>query len=212
MPVELQGEEQRVTAVDIFPDLTERYGLRTTDGGPTLVPKGRYLDEAYAELERRLLWPRIWQLACLTTDLPDPGDWIEYRIADQSYAVLRDLEGTVRAFHNVCPHRGFQLCEGSGSCDDGLLRCGFHGWRFDLTGPVREVSSRPASGASHEATTGCVRSGSASGISWSSSTRSRTDRASTSSLTRSRAIWRPSSSRSASARHGSPSPCREIGK
>jgi choline monooxygenase len=142
----MQGEEQRVTAVDIFPDLTERYRVRRTSGGPALVPKGRYLDEAYADLERRLLWPRIWQLACLTTDLPEPGDWVEYRIADQSFVVLRDLEGTVRAFHNVCPHRGFKLCEGAGSCDDGLLRCGFHGWRFDLAGPVREISSQATFG------------------------------------------------------------------
>jgi len=126
--------------------LAERYGLHAADGGPTLVPKGRYLDEDYASLERRLLWPRVWQLACLTTDIPEPGDWVEYRIANQSYAVLRDLDGIVRAFHNVCPHRGFQLCEGAGRCDDGLLRCGFHGWRFELTGAIREISSQASFG------------------------------------------------------------------
>ncbi|HEY2303766.1 MAG TPA: aromatic ring-hydroxylating dioxygenase subunit alpha [Acidimicrobiales bacterium] len=135
-----------MTAVDMGPDLARRFRLRTPDEGPALVPKGRYLEESFADLERQLLWPRVWQLACLTTDLAAPGDWVEYRIAEQSYIVLRDLEGDVRAFHNVCPHRGFTLCEGAGSCDDGVLRCGFHGWRFDLDGAVREISSQASFG------------------------------------------------------------------
>jgi nitrite reductase/ring-hydroxylating ferredoxin subunit len=71
-----------------------------------------------------------------------PGDWVEYRIADESYVVLRDGDGTLRAFRNACPHRGFKLCDGAGHAPDGTIRCGFHGWRFDLTGAVREVSSQ----------------------------------------------------------------------
>ena len=128
--------------LDVRGDLVDRYGVRTPEGGPVMVPKARYVDVDYATLERRHLWPRVWQMACLTTDVAAPGDWIEYRIADQSIIVLRDLQGELRAFHNVCSHRGFKLCEGVGRADDGNLRCGYHGWRYDLDGAVREITSQ----------------------------------------------------------------------
>jgi nitrite reductase/ring-hydroxylating ferredoxin subunit len=116
-------------------------GVRPAPGGAWLVPKGRYLDEAWAARERAALWPAVWQLACPVTDVAHPGDWVEYRIADESYVVLRDLDGVLRAFRNACPHRGFKLCEGAGHAADGVIRCGFHGWCFDLAGPCRQVSS-----------------------------------------------------------------------
>jgi choline monooxygenase len=128
--------------LDVRGDLVDRYGVRSGEGGPVTVPKARYVDVDYATLERRHLWPRVWQMACLTTDVAAPGDWIEYRIADQSIIVLRDLEGELRAFHNACSHRGFKLCEGVGRADDGNLRCGYHGWRYDLDGAVREITSQ----------------------------------------------------------------------
>lgn len=51
-----------------------RYALRpSAAGGPVRVPKGRYLDEAYAARERSHLWARTWQLACLASDVDEPG-------------------------------------------------------------------------------------------------------------------------------------------
>ena len=128
--------------LDVRGDLVDRYGVRRDGDGPVMVPKARYVDVDYAALERSQLWPRVWQMACLTTDVALPGDWIEYRIADQSIIVLRDLDGELRAFHNVCSHRGFKLCEGVGHAADGHLRCGYHGWRYDLDGAIREITSQ----------------------------------------------------------------------
>lgn len=118
------------------------YAVRSGGPGPVVVPKGRYIDTAYAQLEQERLWPRVWQMAGLAADVETPGHWVEYRVGDQSFIVLRDLEGVLRAFHNVCSHRGFQLCSGSGSCADGTLQCGYHGWRYDLDGAVREITSQ----------------------------------------------------------------------
>ena len=42
-------------------------------GGPVIVPKARYVEDEYAMLERRRLWPNVWQMACLTTDVAEPG-------------------------------------------------------------------------------------------------------------------------------------------
>ena len=91
----------------------DRYQIRpgNGDGAPARLPKARYLDEDYAELERQRLWPSTWQLACLTSDVAEPGDWFEYRIGNQSYLVVRGHDGELRAFYNACRHRGFQLCE-----------------------------------------------------------------------------------------------------
>lgn len=120
----------------------DRYRLRSGngDGTPARLPKGRYLNEEYAEVERQRLWPATWQLACLTSDVAEPGDWFEYRIGDQSYLVVRGHHGELRAFYNACRHRGFQLCEGKGNADE--LRCGFHDWCYGLDGSLKEIVYR----------------------------------------------------------------------
>ena len=210
----MQGEEQRVTAVDIFPDLTERYRLRTTDGGPTLVPKGRYLDEAYADLERRLLWPRIWQLACLTTDLPDPGDWVEYRIADQSYVVLRDLEGDGAGVPQRLPPPGLHSsARAQGAATTACCAVDSTAGASTWTGAVREISSQASFGRIRACDYGLrpVRVGIWNQLVFINP---ELDGPGLVGVPRSDSggPGRPSSSRSASARHGSPSRCREIGK
>ncbi len=131
-----------MTMLEARGNLADRYAVRGGGDGPAIVPKQRYIDGEYASLEQRHLWSRVWQMACLTTDVAEPGSWVEYRIADQSYVIVRDLEGELRAFHNVCSHRGFKLCEGVGRADDGHLRCGYHGWRYDLDGAVSEITSQ----------------------------------------------------------------------
>ncbi|WP_428981610.1 aromatic ring-hydroxylating oxygenase subunit alpha [Novosphingobium album (ex Liu et al. 2023)] len=103
-------------------------------------PTEAFLSKEYLEAEKRLLWPRVWQMVERESDLPNPGDWMTYNVADESIIVLRKDDGTLRAFHNVCPHRGRQLV----SVPDGVhsvrgnnrktFICGFHGWTFDLDG------------------------------------------------------------------------------
>ena len=57
------------------------------------VPVERYFDPAFAELERRHLWPRTWQMACRLEEIPEPGDYTEYAIADQSVLVVWEVLG-----------------------------------------------------------------------------------------------------------------------
>lgn len=103
-----------------------------------------FLSPGYLEAEKRLLWPRVWQMVERESDLPNPGDWLTYNVADESIIVLRKDDGTLKAFHNVCPHRGRQLVSVPdmlpGKVHDvrGNNRrnfiCGFHGWTFDTDG------------------------------------------------------------------------------
>jgi phenylpropionate dioxygenase-like ring-hydroxylating dioxygenase large terminal subunit len=101
---------------------------------PLHVPGERYYDRGFYELEKQYLWPRVWQMACRLDEIPSPGDWVEYEICDQSIVVVRQRDGSLKAFHNVCPHRGTQLCKGTGRAAGDQIICPFHGWRWDIDG------------------------------------------------------------------------------
>ena len=79
------------------------------------VPKERYYDPDFYRLEAELLWPRVWQMACRLEEIPQPGDFAEYEILDQSVLVVRAEDMGVRAFDNVCRHRGVRFAQGRGS-------------------------------------------------------------------------------------------------
>lgn len=113
---------------------------------PTLVPAERYYSPAFARLEAERMWPRVWQVACTVDHVAEPGDYFEYRCGPYSVLVVRDDDGVLRAFQNVCRHRGNSLCAGAGA---GLreLRCGYHGWTWDLRGVLKRVPNRKGFGA-----------------------------------------------------------------
>ena len=102
--------------------------------GTKSVPAPRYFDPTFAELEYERLWSRTWQMACRLEEIPDPGDFVEYTIGDQSVFVVRLDSSTIRAYQNVCRHRGTKLALGSGSFAGGQIACPFHGWRWNLDG------------------------------------------------------------------------------
>jgi phenylpropionate dioxygenase-like ring-hydroxylating dioxygenase large terminal subunit len=108
---------------------------------PDRVRKERYYDPDFYALEAELLWPRVWQMACRLEEIPQPRDFVEYEILDQSVVVVRGEDGEVRAFQNVCRHRGVQVVKGRGTCEDGFT-CPFHGWCYGLDGRNTAVTRR----------------------------------------------------------------------
>jgi nitrite reductase/ring-hydroxylating ferredoxin subunit len=100
---------------------------------PERIPAKRYYDPAFFEEEKRHLWPRVWQMACRLEEIPEIGDYVEYTLFEKRVIVIRGKEG-VRAFHNVCRHRGMRLVEGAGNCRTTGIICPFHGWRYDAEG------------------------------------------------------------------------------
>ncbi len=101
---------------------------------PDFVAAERYYDPAFAALENERLWPRTWQMACRLEEIPSPGDYLEYTVADQSVLVVRVDQSTVKAYLNACRHRATQLATGTGTFSGGRIICPFHGWRWDLEG------------------------------------------------------------------------------
>ncbi len=101
---------------------------------PILVPRERYFDRDFFELEKKQLWPHVWQMGCRLEEIPEPGDFVEYEICDQSVLIVRQQDGSLKAFENACRHRATQLAVGEGRFSGGQIVCPFHGWRWNLDG------------------------------------------------------------------------------
>jgi carnitine monooxygenase subunit len=108
------------------------------------LPAWTYHSPALTELEKKELFATHWQIAGHVSDIPEPGDFLAFDFADERALVLRDAEGEVRAFHNLCRHRGARVvAESAGRCK-GALVCPFHGWVYNLDGSLRGPA-RPSS-------------------------------------------------------------------
>src|SRR3954454_69100 len=89
------------------PDLDAILSSREPDHG---LPRAFYQTEALYRLELDKIWHAGWLFAGFTFEIPKPGDYITLSVDATSLIVMRGDDGAVRAFHNVCRHRGTQLC------------------------------------------------------------------------------------------------------
>ena len=112
--------------------------LPEPDLGSALIPKDRYLTEAYQTRERERLWPRVWNLVGPTSDVAEPGDYLVFDQGLESVIVVRGDDGTIRAFHNVCQHRGRRLRE-AGCGYAATFQCPYHLWTYDRDGKLTSV-------------------------------------------------------------------------
>lgn len=104
------------------------------------IGQERYIAPGFAALERERLWLKSWQMACREEEIPHVGDRIAYDVVDQSVVVLRTARDTIKAFHNVCPHRGRRMVTAAGGGNK--IHCPFHGWQWNLDGEVARVLDR----------------------------------------------------------------------
>ena len=109
---------------------------RENGSGP--APVGRALEPRYylgAEALRRemdTVFARSWQYAGHVSELAEPNTYITTRAGDQPVLVVRTEDGELRAYRNVCRHRGSELLTGDGKCKR-AIRCRYHGWTYDST-------------------------------------------------------------------------------
>ncbi len=101
------------------------------------IPKDRYLSREWHEKEKACLWSRVWQFACREEQIPEVGSYIVYEIADQSYLVTRVSEDEIKAYPNVCLHRGRLLKTYDGRCSE--FRCPYHGFAWHLDGELKHI-------------------------------------------------------------------------
>ena len=132
----------------IVPDVDDRIEITVEDlAEPLTYPVDAFVSPEYARAERDRLWPRVWQMAGRLEDIPEPGSFITYNIMDESVVIVRTGAETLKAYYNVCPHRGRQLVNTPDdvNCVRGMKQnfvCGFHGWTFNLEGKNTHVLDR----------------------------------------------------------------------
>ena len=101
------------------------------------LPAWTYHSEAMFALERDKLFLTHWQVVGHVNDVAAPGDWLGFDLLGERAVVMRGQDGVVRAFHNLCRHRGARVVDGiAGHCKSAIV-CPFHGWVYNLDGSLR---------------------------------------------------------------------------
>ncbi len=111
------------------------------DNGSGSVDPRRFYDPDAMAAEWDRLWTRTWLIACIETDIPEPGDWSVFRIGREEILIVRQEDGSVKALYNVCAHRGNRIVQADrGSAMQ--FTCAFHSWRYGLDGACTHVTDR----------------------------------------------------------------------
>jgi len=100
----------------------------------TAMDPGVYTSEAFLALEGEKIFRRQWICAGLSADIPEPGNYTCFDLDSQPVVIMRQSDGKIQAFSNVCRHRMMTLLEGSGSCR--RIVCPYHAWTYGIDGQL----------------------------------------------------------------------------
>jgi glycine betaine catabolism A len=102
-----------------------------------------YLDHALFDLDMEMIFGRHWIHAGVEADVPLPGDYVTQQFGPYNIIVVRGMDHQVRAFHNVCRHRGARILHEPKGRTPRIV-CRYHSWTYDLTGPLVFAEHMPA--------------------------------------------------------------------
>ncbi len=102
------------------------------------LPAWTYTSDAFLELEKRYLFLNNWQLICHSSNIPNSGDFFTFNFFNERLVAIRNEEGEINVFHNICSHRATKLLEEDGNCGK-RIRCPYHAWSYDLSGNLKSV-------------------------------------------------------------------------
>lgn len=126
--------------------MTEIDGVQYGSGIEMTLPSSWYLDHEIFKLEREHIFFKEWYCVGRDEDWPNPGDSKTIDVMGESIILLRNQEGALRAFYNVCVHRGTRICSSGddlgpdrlplkgGVINGKLIMCPYHAWTYDLDG------------------------------------------------------------------------------
>ena len=93
-----------------------------------------YIEPKYQIIEKEHVFAKSWQFVCHEEALRNAGDYVAQEVAGQPIIVVRNIEGGLQAFYNVCKHRGHLLVQGQGNTKK--IVCPYHAWNYDLKGQL----------------------------------------------------------------------------
>jgi len=109
------------------------------------LPAWTYSDPAFFAAEMERVIRPSWQVVCHESDVPNAGDYHTLDYLRESVVVIRGHDGRLRAFTNVCRHRGSRLLDGASGCAKTLV-CPYHAWTYNLDGFLRGIPLRETYG------------------------------------------------------------------
>ncbi|MDO7833971.1 aromatic ring-hydroxylating dioxygenase subunit alpha [Sphingobium sp. HBC34] len=109
------------------------------------LPAWTYSDPEFFAVERARIFRPAWQIVAHESDIPNPGDFQTLDYIGESVIVLRGDDGAVRAFTNVCRHRGARIVDGTSGCAHKLV-CPYHGWTYETDGRLSGVPMKASYG------------------------------------------------------------------
>lgn len=104
-----------------------------------LLAPWTYYSTEFLKLEKNHLFKERWLLAGHISDIPHPQNYITFDAVGERALIIRNQDGKVRAFHNVCRHRGAKLLDSERGTCGRTLSCPFHGWTYCLDGELLSV-------------------------------------------------------------------------
>lgn len=102
------------------------------------LPASWYTSEEMYQLERRAIFSKKWLLTTHKLRLANTGDWLRYEIAGYPFLLVRDREGNINGFHNVCRHRAFPVVTDEKGTSR-IFSCKYHGWSYGLNGKLAKA-------------------------------------------------------------------------
>lgn len=101
------------------------------------LPAWTFTNPELLEMEKDALFRSHWQVVCHVNDIPNAGDFMTLDVCGERALVIRGRDDEVRAFHNLCRHRGSRVvADEKGTCRSAII-CPFHGWAYNLDGTLR---------------------------------------------------------------------------
>lgn len=105
------------------------------------LPTEAYTSSAWLEREQKELFGRVWQFGGFVEDVAGAGDYVTVQAGCHPLLVVRGADGQLRAFHNICRHRGTQLLRTIGKSKTSLI-CPYHHWTYSLDGSLKSIPGR----------------------------------------------------------------------
>ena len=118
--------------------MTSKLPIQNIGETQQILPKQAYTSPEWFQQEVDKIFSRCWTFVGVRSEFESPGDYISVQAGNHPLFAILDHQGEIKAYHNICRHRGAKLLEGNG-CSGKHIQCPYHRWVYKLNGDLRGV-------------------------------------------------------------------------